>query len=460
MLLATSYFLYPSTNGGAMMCRSLASGLRATGHDVVVSCIDFTVPRNTDYTTRQVDQDGFRVYAIRPHERRPGFVKPLWRMRPDQKMADIAENLITSENPDILYINAGWEIGEFVFAARKSGIPVVFHVHCFAHLCARQFLMDGNGRICSGPETVDKCFHCLQAGHRLMRRLTERICATDMGRHLVQRIFGHAKASSFFLYEAVEEASHYSGRLRDSVDAFVVTSGVIAGIHEAYGFSCERMHVIPHFLTADRLERAVRDKQNTGTRIRFGFFGRMTPEKGFDLLLDTLCDVEKIMPRMFDFWVISREADSSEIMSRLEISGIGSDRLKFFTNLAGARLNPVLANLDICVIPSLCYETGPLTMLEVMAQGVPCIVSDSVGMSSVIQDGKNGRLFPVGDAGALKNVLVDILKQPGVTEKWMASLPTIPGEQDYMDRLSEIFHKTVETSCTLHSHADHGNEDK
>ncbi|MCP4107162.1 MAG: glycosyltransferase family 4 protein [Desulfobacteraceae bacterium] len=442
ILLVANYFLYPSSNGGANMCRCLANGLRNAGHDVVVSCIDFSTLRNAEYASRQVEQDGLRVLAIRPHERQAGFVKPLWRMRPDPKMAAIAEKLIITENPDIVYVNGGWEIGEFVLTARELKIPITFHAHCFGHLCAMQFLSDGNGRICSGPETSGKCFRCLQIGQRLIRSLLEKFSTYYFGKRLVQSFFGKAKTSSFLLGEAIEDALNYTRKLRNSVNTFIVTSELIAGIHEKYGVSRQRMHVLPHFLPQDRLERSSLDERDNKNRVRLGYFGRMTAEKGFDLLLNTLSDVEKILPRMFDLWVISREADRSYILARLSDAGISPDRLRVFCNLTGSALNPVLANLDICIIPSLCYEIGPLTMLETMAQGVPCIVSDSVGMSSLIQDGKNGRLFPVGDANALKDVLTDLLKQPDIIENWRAFLPEISDEQTYMNHLSEILYKT------------------
>ncbi len=425
------------------MCRGISKGLRDAGNDVIVSCIDFTVPRNTKYEMRQLRQDGFTVFAIRPYERLPGFVMPLWRMRPDREMTAIAQHIISTECPDLVYVNGGWEIGEFVFAAKKSEIPVVFHVHCFAHMCAQQFLMNGKRRICSGPETQDKCFHCLQEGHKVIRCMLEMLCSGDLGKSVARLIFGRKKASSFLLREALSEAFAFSRRLRDSVDAFVVTSDLIAGIHEKYGIHRKRMHVLPHFLPLGRLHRSSRQVRSGKNRLRIGFFGRMTPEKGFEILLDVLCKLETTFPSMFDLWVISREADKASLLAKLGKSGIEPSRLQVFNDLTGTDLNPVLANLDVCIIPSLCYEIGPLTMLEAMAQGVPCIVSDSVGMSSLIQDGRNGRLFNTGNAEALENVLVDLLKHPDAAEKWRHCLPNISDEQNYMTSLTNILQSVL-----------------
>ncbi|MCP4109084.1 MAG: glycosyltransferase family 4 protein [Desulfobacteraceae bacterium] len=443
ILLATYYFLYPSSNGGATMSRVLAKGLRDAGHDVVISCIDVLVPRNKDYATGLVEQDGFKIFTVRPYDRRPGFVMPLWRMRPDPEMAAVASDILAKEKPDIVYMNACWEIGEFVFEAEKSDIPVVFHVHCFAHLCARQFLMDGMEHICSGPETPNKCFHCLQMKHRSIRRISERFCSFSWGKRLVQWFFDKERASSFFLQEALTEALDFSRQLRDSVDAFVVTSELIADIHGKYGVHRQQINVLPHFLPSDRLKRFPRELQRNENRIRLGFFGRISPEKGFDLLLDVLCKIEASLPLVFDLWIISREADQTAIQTRLEEAGIESLRLQVFKDITGPDLNPALANLDVCIIPSLCYEIGPLTMLEAIAQGVPCIVSDSAGMSSVIQDGVNGRLFNAGSAEALERVLLDLLRQPDTVEKWRHCLPNISDEQNYMTSLKNILQSVL-----------------
>ena len=45
------------------------------------------------------------------------------------------------------------------------------------------------------------------------------------------------------------------------------------------------------------------------------------------------------------------------------------------------------------VIPSICYETGPLTMIESFSMGIPVICSDLGNMGCTIIEGENGAKF-------------------------------------------------------------------
>lgn len=57
------------------------------------------------------------------------------------------------------------------------------------------------------------------------------------------------------------------------------------------------------------------------------------------------------------------------------------------------------------------YEGFPMVLLEAMSRGIPCISSDCpVGPANIIQDGKNGWLFEVGNQKELANILNGIIE--------------------------------------------------
>lgn len=57
------------------------------------------------------------------------------------------------------------------------------------------------------------------------------------------------------------------------------------------------------------------------------------------------------------------------------------------------------------VFPSLWYEGSPLTILEMMSYGIPCIVPDKCAASDEVIDGKTGYIFKSGDLVSLEEAI-------------------------------------------------------
>jgi glycosyltransferase involved in cell wall biosynthesis len=60
-----------------------------------------------------------------------------------------------------------------------------------------------------------------------------------------------------------------------------------------------------------------------------------------------------------------------------------------------------MKNARVLIVPSECYEIGPLTIIEAFACGLPVIASDLGSMAERVETGRNGLLFHAGDAADL-----------------------------------------------------------
>jgi glycosyltransferase involved in cell wall biosynthesis len=76
----------------------------------------------------------------------------------------------------------------------------------------------------------------------------------------------------------------------------------------------------------------------------------------------------------------------------------------------------VYAAADILVLPSE-HETWGLVANEALACGRPVVLSNAVGAApDLVGDGRAGRMFPLGDVGALAEAIADVLTLPSASE--------------------------------------------
>lgn len=140
-------------------------------------------------------------------------------------------------------------------------------------------------------------------------------------------------------------------------------------------------------------------------RLVIGAAGRLSPEKGFDLLIHAA-----------DLLV------QSELDLELHILGEGDDRARLECLIAeldlGDRvklpgyqedLRPYYEAMDVFALSSL-REGLPNVVLEAMALEVPVVATAIAGVPRLMRSGRNGILVPPDNADALAEALIDVLR--------------------------------------------------
>lgn len=136
-----------------------------------------------------------------------------------------------------------------------------------------------------------------------------------------------------------------------------------------------------------------------------GAAGRLSPEKGFDQLVEAAGQVLQQNPDIgfVQFGdgplreTITRQIAAKGLRERFILAGFRTDIAKF------------LPHLDLAVLPS--YTEGlPVVLLESFAAGVPAVATAVGGTPEVIEEGKSGYLVPPGDPAALARRILDALR--------------------------------------------------
>jgi glycosyltransferase involved in cell wall biosynthesis len=196
-------------------------------------------------------------------------------------------------------------------------------------------------------------------------------------------------------------------RLADKVIA--VSEGIKSNLISDFGIMPEKVKTIYNPIDLSRINALIPDSRE------HPFFkdqkpiviamGRLTPQKGFDILLKSFSRV------------------ISEIDARLIVMGEGPQRaylenmirdlgIADKASLAGFQRNPyaLLAHSDVFVLSSQ-YEGLPMAILEAMACGIPIISTDCrSGPKEILQSGQCGILVPVNNETALADAITRLLK--------------------------------------------------
>jgi glycosyltransferase involved in cell wall biosynthesis len=147
--------------------------------------------------------------------------------------------------------------------------------------------------------------------------------------------------------------------------------------------------------------------------LRVGFLGRFVAEKGIGVLLDAVPLVLREIPDAR--FILAGNHSSVAGGSLFESLKPQLDRLRDAVEVPGIipaeKLGAFYRSLDVFVLPSTdSFESFGIVQLEAMKAGVPVIATDMRGVRVPIQATGNGIVVPPGDAKALAQAIVDVLK--------------------------------------------------
>lgn len=193
---------------------------------------------------------------------------------------------------------------------------------------------------------------------------------------------------------------------------------------ETYNINENHITIVSNAIRQDRteLEELACLKSVPKNYKRVGYIGRLSPEKGVQVLIEAINLVVKRNSKIVFIIVGSGdlEFELREAAKKAEIEK--------FVHFLGYREDAqnVIRQMDAVVLPSF-TEGLPLTPIEAFAQGKPIVATAAGGTVEIVDDGINGFLVPIGDKVALAEGILKLFK-----------------DQTTYDRMSEEASRTYE----------------
>jgi len=173
---------------------------------------------------------------------------------------------------------------------------------------------------------------------------------------------------------------------------------------------------------------------------------------------------ERLLVHLSNFRPVKRVLDVIEVFSRVNralparllLIGDGPDRsaAEFLTMRLGIadrvdfvgkqeNVNELLALSDLMLMPSQLESFG-LAALEAMACCVPAVATRVGGVPELIDSGKNGLLYEVGDVDGMAAGAISILSDPAVLERFSKAARRTAQDQFCASRIIPLYERYYE----------------
>ncbi len=318
---------------------------------------------------------------------------------------------LLAQEPDVVHFQGTLFLGYDIIRVTRNALPhagIVYTLHEYLPICYRdgQMVRTKGNELC-GEESPRRCHEC----------------------------FPEVSEQDFFLRKAFIQ-SHL-----ELVDRFIAPTPHTLEQYVQWGIPREKIRLESQGIVRPLPERprrrpATRDRR----RNCFGYFGQLTPYKGVDVLLraiDALGDE-------FDgkLWIHGANLEHAKPEFRAELRALlerTKDRVTFAGRYERHELPELMERIDWVVIPSIWWETGPLTVSEAFMHGRPVICSNMGGMAERVEDGVSGLHFRRGDPHDLADVLRRASTAPELWDELRAGIPEVHWMKDHAAVLGELY---------------------
>ena len=274
---------------------------------------------------------------------------------------DQALTMLRTHRPDVVHVHNTFPLisPSLYWACANAGVPVVQTLHNFRLACPQaMFLRDG--KICESclgkmpwPALLHGCYRGSRAQSAVLFAMLTVHCVAGTYEHKVCR------------YIALSEFSK---------NKFIQA-----------GLPGQRIVVKPNFV--QRVPGA-----EPVTRDGLLFVGRLSPEKGVEVLAAACKAIGTVRLRV---------AGTGNAVCHLE----GLQGVDLLGGQTAVQVQQEMHGAVALVLPSICFEGFPLTLVEAFSCCVPVIASRIGALAELVEHGVTGLLFTPGNAGELAETM-------------------------------------------------------
>lgn len=203
------------------------------------------------------------------------------------------------------------------------------------------------------------------------------------------------------------------------VDGWIAPTRYFADrMSERLRLSPDRVRVVPNGISLDGYDRLPpRTAKRPGDPLTLGFFARMCPEKGLDLVVDAFielrrrCHLPRLRLQVGGGCGPTDEPYVAEQRAKLAQAGLLEDAT-FHPNVSRDGKVRFYAECDVLSVPARISESFGLYQIESLAAGTPLVQPDRAGFAEILDDTGGGVICGPNTVEALVAELEPLLLNP------------------------------------------------
>ena len=359
----------------------LAEGLKAFGHEVHffamegpdnVPCEDedlFVSPKDYNGPTSLSQKVSAAASLVYSKEAKQKFQALCERVQPDIVHMNLVHRQITLSILDVPYLKA-------------HHVPVLFTSHDYILVCPSYVMLDGSGDVC------DACL-----GGKFVNCLKRRC------------VKGSTAKSAMGLLEA--ECLKIHGAYR-KIDRIIAPSEFMREKLIEGGFSAHQVVYMQNFAKQEILDNASKGADGTNRDNPYLlFFGRLSKEKGIDLLVDAFISAIPSLPAAARLVIAGDGPERQNIEEKIASAGpCVSSRIELVGYQDKEGVRRYAEGALLAVASSRWRENMPYSIVEAFALGTPVIGTNIGGIPELVVEGETGFICEPNSTSSLADAII------------------------------------------------------
>lgn len=309
---------------------------------------------------------------------------------------------------------------------KEHHVPVVYTAHDYVTICPGYLMLDGEGRVCDACLEDGKYRHCIE-----------------------NRCVKGSRAKSALA--ALEASFNRAHRSNERIDRVIAPSSFMRSKLIEGGWPEGKVLALQNFADDAILARAsgvandVTDRESPYLL----FFGRLSAEKGVDVLLRAFDAAAPSLPRDMRLIVVGDGPDAAEFRE-LAASLDSASRIEFAGYQTGDVLQTYVERASLAIASSRCRENMPYSIVEAFAAGTPVVGTHIGGIPELVADGVTGFACEPGDVATMADAMVrgteaflDAPVYVRMQESCRAYVRENCSRDKFMDQLVEMYEEAV-----------------